>query len=535
MNELEHNELGKALWKIVDQLRGAMTADDLRDCMLFFLLLRHLSDNYEATAKRELGKDYPELAKEDRRTPLTVWYEHNVADIEEFEAKMRRKTHYVIKPNYLWSSIVEMARVENIDLINTLETGFKFIENESFSSAFYSLFSEINLFSASQGKNYNERNMSLCNIIKEIARALANFSTDDDAMDNAYEYLIGQFAAVSKNRSGEFYTPQQVSTLLSAIVTLDSQDPYLGKKEYIGSVYDFACGSGSLLLNVRNQFSKNGIGKIYGQELNKATCNLARMNMLLHGLKDNEFEIIHGNSLDNDWGTIREVNPNKIPRFDAVVSNPPFSCRWEPSELLNEDARFKNYGLAPKSAADFAFLLHGFHYLKQEGTMAIILPRGVLSRGKAEGRIRTKLLKDGHIDAIIGLPANLFFSTGIPVCVLVLKKCKKYDDVLFINAVEHFEKGKRQNRLTEKQIEKVVSTYQYRKGQDRYSRRVTMEEIEEKGFDLNIAKYVCTAEAEKEIDLHATNAELTKLEGKIEAANQTHNVFLKEMDLPILP
>ncbi len=535
MTELEHNELGRALWKIANQLRGAMTAEDLRDYMLAFLLLRHLSGNYEATAKRELGKGYPELAKEDRRTPLTVWYEHNAADIEEFEAKMRRKTHYVIKPNYLWTSIAEMARVEDIDLLNTLEAGFRFIESESFSSAFDSLFSEISLFSTSLRRGYAERNKNFCIIIKEITKALADFSIDEDAMGNTYEYLIGQFAAVSRNKSNEFYTPQRVSTLLSAIVALDNQDPYLGKKEYIGSVFDFSCGSGSLLLNVRNQLGKNGIGKIYGQELNKATCNLARMNMLLHGLKDTDFEIFHGDSLANDWGKIREANPAKIPRFDAVVSNPPFSYRWEPSEALNEDARFKNYGLAPKSAADFAFLLHGFHYLKQEGTMAIILPRGVLSRGKAEGRIRTKLLKDRHIDAVIGLPANLFFSTGIPVCVLVLKKCRECDDVLFINAAEDFERGKRQNRLTEEQIDKIVSTYQYRKGQDCYSRRVTMEEIEEKGFSLKVAKYVSTAEAEKEIDLHATSAELTKLEGKVKAAKQTHNVFLKELDLPILP
>lgn len=535
MTELEQNELGRALWKIANQLRGAMTADDLRDYMLSFLLLRCLSDNYDATAKRELGKDYPELAKEDRRTPLAVWYEHNAAVIEEFEAKMRRKTHYVIKPNYLWASIAEMARVEDIDLLSTLAAGLKFIEKESFSSTFDNLFSEINLFSKNLRRGYAERNKNFCIIIKEITRTLANFSIDEDTMGNTCEYLIEQFAAVSRNKSGEFYTPQRVSTLLSAIVTLDSQDPYLGKKEYIGNVFDFACGSGSLLLNVRNQLGKNGIGKIYGQELSKATCNLARMNMLLHGLKDTEFEIFHGDSLANDWGTIRKANPAKMPRFDAVVSNPPFSYRWEPSEALNEDVRFKNYGLAPKSVADFAFLLHGFHYLKQEGTMAIILPRGALFRGRAEGRIRTKLLKDRHIDAVIGLPANLFFSTGIPVCVLVLKKRSKCDDVLFINAAEDFEGGKRQSRLTEEQIKKIVSTYQYRKGQDHYSRRVTMEEIEEKGFNLDVAKYVNTAEAEKEIDLHATNAELTKLEGKIKAAKQTHNVFLNEMDLPILP
>ena len=208
-------------------------------------------------------------------------------------------------------------------------------------------------------------------------------------------------------------------------------------KKKLERVLDFACGSGSLLLNVRHRMKANGgnIGKIYGQEKNITTYNLARMNMLLHGVKDSEFEIHHGDSLLNDWDMLNEMNPAKKVEFDAIVANPPFSYRWEPTEEMGKDFRFNNYGLAPKSAADFAFLLHGFHFLKQDGTMAIILPHGVLFRGGAEERIRTKLLKDGNIDAVIGLPANLFFSTGIPVCILVLKKCKKSDDVLFINCL----------------------------------------------------------------------------------------------------
>jgi type I restriction enzyme M protein len=240
-------------------------------------------------------------------------------------------------------------------------------------------------------------------------------------------------------------------------------------------VLDFACGSGSLLLNVRKRMGRHGIGKIYGQEKNITTYNLARMNMLLHGVKDTEFEIFHGDTLTNDWDMLRELNPAKKPQFDAIVANPPFSYRWEPTDALGDDVRFKNHGLAPKSAADFAFLLHGFHFLKDEGVMAIILPHGVLFRGGAEERIRTKLLKDGHIDTVIGLPANLFYSTGIPVCILVLKKCKKPDDVLFINAAEHFVKGKRQNQLTDEHIAKIIETYQFRKEEPRYSRRVEME------------------------------------------------------------
>jgi type I restriction enzyme M protein len=254
----------------------------------------------------------------------------------------------------------------------------------------------------------------------------------------------------------------------------------------------------------------------------------------MHGVKDSEFEIFHGDTLTNDWDMLRETNPAKKPYFDAVVANPPFSYRWDPSETMGDDVRFKNYGLAPKSAADFAFLLHGFHYLKQEGVMAIILPHGVLFRGGAEERIRHKLLDDGHIDTVIGLPANLFYSTGIPVCILVLKKCKKPDDVLFINASEHFEKAKRQNRLLPEHIDKIVSTYQFRKEEERYSRRVTMEEIAANDYNLNISRYISTAEQEKEIDLKAVHDELETLEQKIVSATNKHNAFLKELGLPPL-
>lgn len=535
MTEQDQKQLGSILWGIADQLRGAMNADDFRDYMLSFLFLRYLSDNYVAAVKKELGRDYPDNADQLGTTPLQRWYEANLDDVKEFEKQMRRKVHYVIEPKFLWENIAEMARTQDIDLLHTLQNGFNYIENESFSSTFNGLFSEINLNSEKLGKGYTERNAKLCNIIKAIAEGLAKFSTDSDTLGDAYEYLIGQFAAGSGKKAGEFYTPQQVSDILSAIVALDSQDPSSGKKKHLESVFDYACGSGSLLLNVRHRLGAHGIGKIYGQEKNITTYNLARMNMLLHGVKDSEFEIFHGDTLTNDWDMLREANPAKMPKFDAVVANPPFSYRWEPSEAMGEDVRFKNYGLAPKSAADFAFLLHGFHYLKQEGTMAIILPHGVLFRGGAEERIRTKLLKDGHIDTVIGMPANLFFSTGIPVCILVLKKCKKPDDVLFINAAEYFEKGKRQNKLLPEHISKIIDTYQYRKEEDRYSRRVGMDEISKNDFNLNISRYISTATAEVEVDLAAVHDQLTDIEKEITAAKNKHNAFLKELGLPLLP
>lgn len=596
MNDTQQKQLGSILWAIADKLRGAMNADDFRDYMLSFLFLRYLSDNYEAAVKKELGSDYTqcetelkiheenqdayvdelrsfivkysksldlkklglqddeknqekiEKARQDfvddnskmlyskNVIPLAVWYIRNLDQVDMLEKQMRRKIHYVIKPAYLWSNIYELARTQNAQLLKTLQSGFKYIENESFESRFRGLFSEVNLDSEKLGKNYGERNNLLCSIITAIAEGLAQFSNETDLLGDAYEYLIGQFAAGSGKKAGEFYTPQPVSTILSRIVALDSQEPSTGKKHKLRNVLDFACGSGSLLINVRKQFGPNCIGQIYGQEKNITTYNLARMNMLLHGVKDSEFQIHHGDSLSNDWNILNEMNPAKKMQFEAVVANPPFSYRWQPDEKMAEDFRFKNYGLAPKSAADFAFLLHGFHFLSDDGTMAIILPHGVLFRGGAEEKIRTKLLKDGNIDAVIGLPANLFFSTGIPVCILVLKKCKKYDDVLIINASEYFEKGKRQNTLLPEHIDKIVETYQYRKEDDKkYSRRVSLEEIEKNGYNLNISRYVSTVPEEEIIDIEQVRQELEKIENDIKIAKVRHNEFLKELGLKLLP
>ena len=541
MTENDQKQLGKTLWAIADQLRGSMNADDFRDYMLSFLFLRYLSDNYEAAAKRELGADYPDpdAIGNGGKTPLSVWYAQNPGDVQQFEQQMRRKAHYVIEPPYLWANIVHLARTQDGDLLDTLQSGFKYIEEQSFESHFQGLFSEINLASDKLGRDYAARNAKLATIIGRIAEGLAGFSTDTDTLGDAYEYLIGQFAAGSGKKAGEFYTPQQVSSILSAIVTLDSQEPSSGPRRSLGSVFDFACGSGSLLLNVRHRMKESGgqIGRIYGQESNITTYNLARMNMLLHGVKDTEFEIHHGDTLKNDWDWLRETNPAKKPAFDAVVANPPFSYRWDPKDEASQDPRFRNHGVAPKSAADFAFLLHGLHYLKDDGVMAIILPHGVLFRGGREAAIRRKLLDDGHIDTVIGLPANLFYSTGIPVCILVLKKCKKPDDVLFINAAEHFEKGKRQNHLSDAHIAKIVDTYRQRpeEGIERYARRVPMQEIIDNDYNLNISRYVSTAEPEKEIDLAVVHGDLVKIERELTEAKVRHNAFLVELGLPPLP
>ena len=510
MTKTEQQQLGKTVWDIADSLRGAMNADDFRDYMLSFLFLRYLSSNYERGVKDALGEEYPNpsvdaLKNEGVNTALQLWYKQNPETIAELEDEMLQTVYYVIKPAYLWENITELARTQSDELLSTLKKAFRHIEEESFKNSFQGLFSEINLDS------------------EKLA----------DALGDAYEYLIDQFAANSGKKAGEFYTPQPISTILSEIVSLDSQDPTRGYRKAMKSVLDFACGSGSLLLNVRKHITAAGgtIGKLYGQEKNITTYNLARMNMLLHGVKETEFEIFHGDTLTNDWAMLKEENPAKKKTFDAVVANPPFSLRWEHTDALAEDFRFKSYGLASRSAADFAFLLHGFHFLSDEGTMAIILPHGVLFRGGVEERIRTKLLKDGHIDTVIGLPANLFYSTGIPVCIVVLKKCKRADDILFINASEHFEKGRRQNFLRDKDIERIVETYKYRAEGERYARRVQMAEIEANGYNLNISRYVSTAVEEARIDLSEVHRQLAENKAALAEAEAVHNAFLRELGL----
>lgn len=546
MNTLDQNKLGKILWSIANQLRDSMNADDFRDYMLSFLFLKHLSDNYMEAVKKELGPEYPNVSRKEMHahkvtTPLQLWYKDNLADIDEFEKVMRRRIHYVIKPEYLWQNIYELARTHDSDLLDTIQAGFYHIENESFESSFQGLFSEINLQSEKLGRNPKERNDLLCKIVVSISEGIEQFHSEEDNLGNAYEYLIGQFAAGSGKKAGEFYTPQMVSTILSKIVTLDCQSPEIGNRKRINRVLDMTCGSGSLLLNVHRECTQSKpkieLGKIYGQEKNITTYNLARMNMILHNVKDTEFSIHHGDTLVNDWDLFREPNPAKKLQFDAVVANPPFSLRWDPSEDLAHDFRFQRYGVAPRVAADFAFLLHGFHYLSEEGTMAIILPHGVLFRSGKEEAIRTKLIKDDCIDAVIGLPQGLFYSTGIPVCIIVLKKCRKNDDILFINACgkENYVRGRKQNSLEIEHVNKIVKTYRYREEEVRYSRRVLLKEIKENDYNLNITRYVDLTTEEEPIDLFEVHKQLVDIEEEIAKAKAEHNKYLRELGLPELP
>ena len=424
-------------------------------------------------------------------------------------------------------------------------------ENKSFANTFKGLFSEINLNSDKLGRTYTERNKLLCKVITRIAKGIAGFSTDTDILGDAYEYLIGEFAAGSGQSAGEFYTPQQISTILSRLVALDTQDPKSGNKKRIDRALDFACGSGSLLLNVRKQVGKDGIGKIYGQEKNITTYNLARMNMLLHGVKDTAFEIYHGDSLANDWDILSEMNPSKKMEFDAIVANPPFSLdKWDSGFLSGADTDEKgkkekmsasldqykrfDWGVPPSSKGDYAFVLHMLHSLDAEnGRMGVVLPHGVLFRGASEGRIRQQLIEMNLLDAVIGLPANLFYGTGIPACILIFKKNRMQKDVLFIDASGdgNYEKGKNQNILRDCDIEKIVQTYDNRKSVDKLCYKATFEEIKANDFNLNIPRYVDTFEEEVMIDIDEVKQNIVNFEAELVDVQAQMQKYLTDLGL----
>lgn len=530
MTSNHHEDLGRTLWNTVNYLRGTISTDDFSDYILSILFLKFLSDNYEKAVERELGSDYPNLREDDERTSLSVWYEENTSDVNVFEKQMRKKMHYIIEPKYLWRNISNLAETQSNDLLQTLQKVFEHIEEVSFKRNFKGLFSEINLNARILGQNHQERNKKVCEIINKLTEFTLD-SSNDNAGD-AFEFLIDWFARNSSQRREEFFTERQLSTLLAKIVVLDI-NPSLGRREKINKLLDFACGTGSLLLKVRNQLGNKNIGKIYGQEQNVKTYNLARMNMILHGVKNSEFEIFHGDSLLNEWKLLNESNSTKRIEFDAVVSNPNLGLQWSPLESMNDDFRFRKYGLDSKVVTDLVFLLHGFHYLSDKGTMAILTSQVVLFRGGSDKIIRTKLICNGNIDTVIGLPSSLSFSSRIPICLLVLKKSKKEDNVLFINAStsENYEKGIKQNYLHDTAIDRIAKTYRFRKEERRYSRRVPIAEIETNDFDLNVSKYVDTSLTVTKIDLEEVNKNLHTIDETASIVLKQHNQYLRELGL----
>lgn len=512
MSEELQQKLRNQLWTVANTLRGNMSAGDFMYYTLGFIFYKYLSEKIEKTAD--------DILKDDGVSFKQAW---NSGD-EELKAALKEECiqdlGYFVEPEFLYSTIISMIEHKE-NILPALERSLKKIEDSTIGQDseddFGGLFSDIDLASPKLGKTADDKNRLISDVLVNLQGIDfgLNEAEDIDILGDAYEYMIGQFAAGAGKKAGEFYTPQEVSEILSEIVVTG--------KTRLKSVYDPTCGSGSLLLRTARGGNAD---TIYGQEKNPTTFNLCRMNMLLHGIKYKDFEIHNGDTLEND-----ELGEHQ---FDAVVANPPFSAEWTAAEKFNNDDRFSKAGvLAPKSKADYAFILHMLYHLNDGGTMACVAPHGVLFRGAAEGKIRRFLIeKKNYIDAIIGLPANIFYGTSIPTCILVMKKCRQSDDnILFIDASKEFEKVKTQNKLRPEHIQKIIETYRTRAEIEKYSHCATLKEIEENDYNLNIPRYVDTFEEEEEIDIKAVMAEIKELESKRTELDAQIEVYLKELGI----
>ncbi len=493
-------------------MRGNMNASDFMNYGLGLIFYKYLSERVEQYVSEQLSND--------NLTFLEAWG----GDDEELKTALSEAAiddiGYFLEPQYLFSTLVADAKVSNF-ILDKLGQSFKHIEDSTLSADsqddFQNLFDDVDLTSAKLGKTADDKNRLISDLLLNLDEI--DFQLHDSEIDilgDAYEYMIGEFAAGAGQKAGEFYTPQEVSTILARIVTAG--------RDRLRNVYDPTCGSGSLLLKVAKL---GGAEYIYGQEKNPTTYNLARMNMLLHNRKYDRFDIRSGDTLEDDQFDMDQ-------QFDAIVANPPFSAKWSADAKFNSDDRFSRAGaLAPKSKADYAFILHMIQHLNDGGTMACVAPHGVLFRGAAEGKIRRFLIETkDYLDAVIGLPANLFYGTSIPTCVLVFKKCRKVgDDVLFIDASKEFEKVKNQNKLRDNHIDKIVETYLNRTEIEKYSHKATIQEIVDNDYNLNIPRYVDTFEEEEPIDIKAVMTEIKELEAKRSDLDAQIAVYLKELGL----
>ncbi|MFP4539567.1 MAG: type I restriction-modification system subunit M [Candidatus Paceibacterota bacterium] len=511
--------LKKQLWKVADTLRGKMNADEYKDYILGFIFYKYLSERLRKYVDDKL------LVKEDFRfRDIQENTEEGRKYLEHIREACLDYLGYFLQPSELFVYLIQKGKGE-IDgqdsfiledlknILNSIEQTSAGTESED---DFKGLFDDLDLTSSKLGRGENEKNEVVVEILSHLAEIEFHLN-GNDLLGDAYEYLIGEFAAGSGKKGGEFYTPAQVSKLLAKIVTTD--------KKRIKSAYDPTCGSGSLLLRL-NEFTE--VTKYYGQELNQTTYNLARMNMILHGIHFKDFEIRQGNTLTDD------AHPDL--KAEAVVANPPFSAKWkgDSDPTLAHDERFSQYGrLAPKSAADYAFVTHMIHHLSENGAMAVVLPHGALFRSGAEGHIRKHIIeKQNYLDAVIGLPPNLFYGTSIPATVMVFKKCRQDDDcVLFIDASKEFEKSRNQNFLTDENVEKIFKTYQERRDVEKYAHCAPLDEIRENDYNLNIPRYVDTFEEEEPIDLDEVAQELKEVKSKEKELQDKITGFCEELGI----
>ena len=515
-NQEQKQQLEQQLWNIANTLRGKMDADDFRDYILGFIFYKYLSRKMKLYANTVLKPDKLTFAD-------LVGHKNETAYMEAVKDAALDKLGYFLKPSELFSELARRGNAggKNNFILGDLDKVLTNIEQSTMGAEseedFGNLFADLDLSSHKLGKSEADKNELIVKVLAHLDSIDFDLdNTESDVLGDAYEYLIGKFASGAGKKAGEFYTPQQVSSVLAQLVTV-------GKKK-LKNVYDPTCGSGSLLLRVAKEVKD--VAAFYGQEMNPTTYNLCRMNMIMHDVHYKRFDIKNEDTLER---------PQHIDdKFEAIVANPPFSAKWSASPLFMSDDRFADYGkLAPKTKADFAFLQHMVHQLADNGTMAIVLPHGVLFRGAAEGHIRKHLIQDkNYLDTVIGLPANIFYGTSIPTCILVLKKKREHhQDILFIDASQHFEKVKTNNVLRPEDIDKIIDTYKNRKSEDKYSHVASLSEIEENDFNLNIPRYVDTFEEEEPVDLNAVAKDLKDLDKEMAKTDKIIADFCKELGI----
>ncbi|WP_243349364.1 type I restriction-modification system subunit M [Parabacteroides sp. FAFU027] len=517
MSDDQKRQLEQQLWNIANTLRGKMHADEFRDYILGFIFYKYLSERMSFYADLILTQDKIKYIDIDESSETGKEY------LEAIKDESLEKLGYFLKPSELFSEIAKRGNnKEGADnfILEDLKKILTNIEQSTMGTAseddFDNLFEDLDMTSTKLGRTESAKNELIAKVLYHLDQIdFKLHETDSDVLGDAYEYLIGMFASGAGKKAGEFYTPQQVSKILAKIVTTG--------KTKLKSAYDPTCGSASLLLRLAKETE---VSNFFGQEMNRTTYNLARMNMILHGVHYRQFDIRQEDTLEH---------PQHLDeRFEAVVANPPFSAKWSANPLFMSDDRFSQYGkLAPSSKADFAFVQHMIYQLADNGTMAIVLPHGALFRGGAELQIRRYLIEDrNYLDAVIGLPANIFYGTSIPTCITVFKKCREYpEDVLFIDASQYFEKVKTQNVLREEDVDRIVEAYHDRTETEKFSKRATLKEIAENDYNLNIPRYVDTFEAEEQIDINALAAELMGLEKSMTETDQLIAGFCAELNI----
>ncbi|WP_419673763.1 type I restriction-modification system subunit M [Aliarcobacter butzleri] len=487
---MNKQQLAAKIWESANQMRSKIEANEYKDYILGFIFYKYLCDKVERFAKQEgyTAEDIANLSEEDSES------------VEYFKENLG----FFISYDNLFSTWIKVGKDFDVSNVRDAMSAFNRLIHDNHKKLFDGIFTTLETGLSKLGENAASQTKAISSLIHLIKDIPMNSKQDYDVLGFIYEYLISMFAATAGKKAGEFYTPHEVSVLMSEIIAHELKD----KKEI--QIYDPTSGSGSLLINIGASVAKhmddeNNI-RYYAQELKQNTYNLTRMNLVMRGIIPSNIVTRNADTLEEDWPYFDESDPTGTynPLYiDAIVSNPPYSQKWD-SENKESDPRYSRFGLAPKTKADYAFLLHDLYHLKPDGIMTIVLPHGVLFRGGEEGVIRKNLIEQNHIDAIIGLPANIFFGTGIPTIIIVLKQKRENTDILIVDASKGFEKVGKNNKLRASDIKKIADTVINRTNIDKYSRAVSRDEIRENDYNLNIPRYVDSSEADESFDIYAT-------------------------------